>query len=529
MRSFHAPGRSPVYATTAMAATSHPLATATALDVLKSGGNAVDAALAAVAAQCVVEPAMTGIGGDCFAMIGKPSGEIIALNASGRAPAAATPEWYANNGISKIERTSPHAVTVPGSIDGWARLAADHGTRQLSDLLQPAIAYARDGFPVQPRVQLDWARGVQKLSRHAGARMHYLPDGDVPKVGRVMRMPALANTLAAVAEGGRDAFYAGPIAQDMVAELRELDGLHTLDDFAAQSSTYVDPIAIDYRGLRVYELPPNNQGVVALMILKILARFGRISDDAASPQRYNLMIEAARQAYAVRDAMLADPDTMNDGDLDFMLSDEMADKLASRIDLGRRAQDLGPLPRPGGSDTVYLTVIDKSGMAVSLINSLFADFGSGIATKKTGIVFQNRGEGFVIKPGHPNCIGPRKRPLHTLVPALATENGKLAMSFGVMGGAFQPVGHAYVISNMRDYGMDPQEALDFPRIFFDGGDIKVEETVPEATRDALTTMGHAVSVRDIPWGGGQIIAVDQATGCLIGASDGRKDGCALGY
>ncbi|MEM9029176.1 MAG: gamma-glutamyltransferase [Pseudomonadota bacterium] len=528
MRSFHFPGRSPVYASRAMCATSHPLATSTAIDVLRGGGNAVDAAVAATAVQCVVEPAMTGIGGDCFAMVAKPTGEIIALNASGRAPAAANCDWYADQGISSITRGSAHAVTVPGAIDGWSRLVSDHGTRSLQALLQPAIGYARDGFPVAPRVALDWMRGTEKLGADPGARIHFLFEGQPPRVGQVVRMPALADTLQAIAEGGRDAFYAGPIAADMVSELQASGGLHTLDDFAGQTSQYVTPITVSYGGLKVHELPPNNQGVVALQILRILERLGRISDDPGAARRYHVMIEVARQAYAVRDALLGDPD-MADVDVDHMLRDDVIDTLAARIDLDRRAEDLGPVPRPAGSDTVYLSVVDADGMAVSFINSLFADFGSGIVTTKTGIVLHNRGEAFRLEPGHPNGIAPGKRPLHTLVPALATKDDKLAMSFGVMGGAFQPVGHAYVLSNICDYGMDPQEALDFPRVFFEGEAVEIEDSVPQETRESLSAMGHQLAVRSIPWGGGQIIAVDPVTGSLIGGSDARKDGCAIGY
>lgn len=529
MRSFHAPGRSPAYAKSAMAATSHPLATAAALNVLRAGGNAVDAAIAAGAVHCVVEPAMTTIGGDCFAMIAKPGGDaIIALNASGRAPAAATPQWFADQGISKIARTSPHAVTVPGCIDGWATLAADHGTRSLGDLLRPAIHYARDGFAVTPRVGADWANAVEKLSGNAGAEQHYLNNGRAPLVGETVKLPALADTLSAIAENGRDAFYTGPIAQDMVDELNGLGGLHTMDDFAQTKSNYVTAIASDYHDLRIHEMPPNNQGIVALMILNVLKRIGRVSGDPASPRRYHLMIEVARQAYAVRDAWLADPDKAH-VDVDFMLSDEIAETISARIDMDKRREDLGPLPKPAGTDTVYVSVVDESGMAVSFINSIFSDFGSSITTKKTGILLQNRGEAFQLQEGHPNCIAPRKRPLHTLVPAIATRGGELAMSFGVMGGQFQPVGHAYVISNMLDYGMDPQEALDFPRAFFEGETVELEETIPQATREALAAMGHPVAVRKMPWGGGQVIVIDRAAGCLIGGSDARKDGCALGY
>lgn len=528
MRSFHLPGRSPVFATRAMCATSHPLATETALNVLRDGGNAVDAAIAACAVLCVVEHPMTGIGGDCLAMVAKPDGELVAMNATGKAPAAATPEWYAGNGITSIETTSPHAVTVPGAIDGWAKLLADHGTRALGDLLEPAIRCANDGYPVAPRVQWDWFKAVPKLRGNAGAGAHLLFNGEAPGVGQVVTFKALGKTLEAIASRGRDAFYTGAIAEDMVSELRGLGGLHTLEDFAAQTSKYVTPIATDYDGLRVHELPPNTHGVVALMVLEMFKRMGRISDDPMAPERFHVMIEASRLAYAMRDAFIGDPD-MADVPVAHLISDETIDTLVSRIDRKKRTSELAPVPQPAGSDTVYLSVVDESGLAVSFINSLFKGFGSGIVTRKTGVTMHNRAQGFTLEAGHPNAIGPGKRPLHTLVPAIVTENGTPVMSFGVMGGQFQPIGHVYVLTNMRDYGMDAQEALDFPRAFFEGDDVMIEEGVPLDVREALTQMGHGVKVRAEAWGGGQIVQMDRTAGVLIGASDPRKDGMAAGY
>lgn len=528
MRSLHLPGRSPVYARQAMCATSHPLASQTAISVLKDGGNAVDAAIAATAVLCVVEHPMTGIGGDCFALVSKPGEKPFALNASGRAPAALTCDYLLGKGIKAIERQSPHAVTVPGAVDGWATLLADHGTRTFKDLLQTAIAYAADGFVVAPRVATDWAGSVPKLSANANSAKHFLVDGKAPAVGDVMRFPNLAKSLAAIAEGGRDAYYEGEIAADIVQELNALGGVHTVEDFAAQRATYVDPISVNYRGLDILELPPNNHGVVVLIMLKMMDRIGKISNDPDDAERHHVMLEMARLAYAMRDEFVADPD-MADVPVDHMLDDQVIAELVSRIDRGTARLDLGPMPQPKGSDTVYLSIVDKDGMAVSFINSLFADFGSGIATDKTGIMLHNRGQGFVVVPGHRNCVEPRKRPLHTLIPALAMRNGELAMSFGVMGGAYQPAGHAHVLSNRLDYGMDPQEALDSQRVFFDGNKVLVEETASEAFREALAAKGHEISVRGIPWGGGQIVEVDRAKGTLIGASDPRKDGCALGY
>lgn len=343
-----------------------------------------------------------------------------------------------------------------------------------------------------------------------------------------MRFPALARTLKIIAEQGRDGFYQGEVAEDIIAELKELGGLHTLEDFAAQRCSYVDPISVTYRGVELWELPPNNQGIVALIMLKILEKTGFGTDNATSAERYQMMMEAGRLAYAMRDAFVADPE-MAGVPVEHMLSDAVIGDLARRIDPKRRTPDLGPVPQPSGSDTIYLSVADEQGMAVSFINSIYSPFGSGIMTRKTGIMLHNRGQGFVLDPKHPNCIAPRKRPMHTLVPAMAMRDGKPFLSFGVMGAAFQPMGHAYVLTNMLDFGMDPQEAIDCCRVFFEGEELQAEETVPIATLERLAAMGHKVTIRGEPWGGGQAVCFDHENGVLIGASDPRKDGCAIGY
>ncbi len=527
MRSFHFPGRSPIYARSAMCATSHPLASTTAVDILRKGGNAVDAAVAACAVLCVVEPAMTGIGGDCFAMIAKPGAAPIGFSGCGRAPRGAEASWFAAQGITSIEMTSPHAVNVPGSIDGWGEILARHGTIGLDRALSPAIDLAEQGFPVAPRVAFDWARGAAKLSRHEGARTHYLPTGRPPRVGEIVRLPALAATLRRIAEHGRDGFYAGPVADDLVQTLSALGGLHRLDDFAVQRSSEVEPISVKYRDVELYELPPSNQGLVALLLLRMHDRLG-LTCAPDSAERYHALLECARLAYAVRDRYLADPDPAT-VPVTEILTDRYVDGLLDRIDLKRRSPDLGPVPSPVGSDTTYLTVVDADGMAVSFINSLFSDFGSGIVGPNSGVVLNNRGQGFSIEPGHPNVIAPGKRPLHTLVPAYATRNGRPWLSFGVMGGAFQPTGHVFVLTSLTDHGLDPQEALDLPRIFFEGGETVIEESVPADVRAQLEAMGHTLRVREVAWGGGQIVLFDHDNGVLVGASDARKDGCASGW
>ncbi len=528
MRSYHLPGRSPVIARHAMAATSHPLATLTAVETLKRGGNAIDAAITATALLCVVEPAMTGIGGDCFALIHKPGTGLIALNGSGRAPAKATPEWFTSKGVKSIEVTSPHSVTIPGAVDAWAKLLADHGTITLAQALEPAIDAAVNGFAVQPRVSHDWAGLAAKIALNDGAKQHLLKDGRTPRAGEIMRFPALGETLKLIARDGRDAFYLGSVAADIANDLKALGGAHEASDFVNQACDYVVPISVPYKGVELHELPPNNQGIVALMILKIIEHLGPLGDDPGSPERYHVLMEAARIAYAARDIFVADP-AMADVPVAHMLSDAFARTLATRIDRRTRLADLGPIPQPQGTDTTYLTVTDKTGMVVSFINSLFAGFGSGIVTRRTGVVLQNRGCGFVLTPGHRNCIAPGKRPMHTLVPAIATKAGRPWLSFGVMGGAYQPLGHVQVMTNRLDYALDTQEAVDFPRMFFEDGKLQVEATIPLSTRTALSAMGHVVSQRGDPWGGAQLIEFDHANGTVIGASDPRKDGCALGY
>jgi len=530
MRDFQLPGRSPVHSENGAVATSHPLSTATALDVLRQGGNAVDAAIAAVAVQGVVEPHMTGIGGDCFAILCDADGNLSGLNGSGRAPKAATLSWFLDRGITEIASDSIHAVTVPGAVDAWHRLLREHGTWGLDRALAPAIAYAEEGFAVTPRVGGDWAGEVDRLARDPGAARHYLVAGKAPAIGTRHRLPALAETLRRIAENGPAGFYSGPVAEDIVATIQGYGGLMALEDLAAVAATTETPITTDYRGFTVAELPPNGQGLTALILLNILERFDLAALDPAGAERFHLEMEAARIAYGCRDAFISDPATMTVATAD-LLSKDYAARLAGRIDPDRRgahpsADDLTPK-----ADTVYLTVVDRDRRAISLINSVYGSFGVGIATPDTGVVLQNRGACFVIEAGHPNAIDAAKRPMHTIIPGFVLKDGAPHMSFGVMGGAYQPCGHAHFLTNMIDYGMDVQEALDFPRVFWDTGDgaLLAETGVPATTWDGLAERGHAVRAARKPHGGGQAIRIDAESGFLIAGSDPRKDGCALGF
>jgi len=525
-RDFQLPGRSPVIACEGMAATSHPLATLAAIDTLRGGGNAADAAVTAAAVLGVIEPHMTGIGGDCFCMVSKPGSPVWAYNGCGRTSHRASAEGLLDKGIGSIPLDSIHAVTVPGAVEAWAAILGAHGRSGLDRALAPAIRYAAGGFPVALRIAWDWSGMAGKLRADPGAARHFLFGGHAPAEGDVVKFAALAETLNAIAAKGPGAFYEGPIAQDMLATVAERGSFLTADDFAQHRGTVVSPFSSNYRGLDVLELPPNTQGLTALVLLNILERFDVAALDPLGPERFHLALEAARLAYAVRDTHIADPAAMRTS-AESLIEKGFAAKLAERIDPARRVSlPCAPFP---GSDTVYLAVVDRDRMAVSLINSLYSNFGVGICTEKTGILLTNRGACFVLDPDHPNMFAPGKRPLHTIIPALAFRDGRCDMAFGVMGSHFQPMGHVHVVTNMVDFGMDVQAAIDAPRAFFGNEQTVVERGMSQATREGLTARGHDVAIAHAPWGGGQAVQIDWRRGVLIGGSDPRKDGCALGY
>jgi gamma-glutamyltranspeptidase / glutathione hydrolase len=525
-RDFQLPGRSAVIACEGMAATSHPLASLAAVETLRAGGNAADAAVAAVAVLCVVEPQMTGIGGDCFAMVHVPGRPVWGYNGSGRAGAHASLGALTAQGARAIAPDSIHAVTVPGAIDAWAAILAAHGRFPLERALAPAIRHAEGGFPVAGRIAWDWARAVNKLAADRGATRHYLFDGRPPTEGDVVKLPALARTLKSVAANGPRAFYEGPIADDIVATVAGRGSFLTADDLACHRGEVVAPIATNYRGLDVLELPPNTQGLIALVLLNILERFDLAALDPLGAERFHLALEAARFAYAVRDRHLADPVTMR-ASVAALIDKAFAAQLAGCIDPACRA--VSARVAAGGDDTVYLSVVDRDRMAVSLINTLYDPFAGGICTENTGIMLTNRGACFVLEPDHPNAFGPGKRPLHTIIPALGFRGGRCDLAFGVMGAHYQPMGHAQFVTNLIDYGMDVQAAIDAPRAFFVRDKSVVERGLPPASIEGLRARGHDVELAVSPWGGGQAIRIDWERGVLIGGSDPRKDGCALGY
>ena len=524
-RDFQLPGRSPVIACDGMAATSHPLATLAAVDALRAGGSAADAAVAAAATLCVVEPHMTGIGGDCYCLVSQPGKPVWGYNGSGRAGARASLEALRAQGLTDLGN-SIHSVTVPGAIDAWEALLAAHGRFDLGRALQPAIKYAEGGFPVTARVAWDWARYTGKLAADPGAARHYLFNGAAPNEGDVIRFPALAGTLRTIGAKGAHAFYQGEIAADMVATLSARGSFLTLEDFAHHRGDAVTPISTRYRGIDLTEIPPNGQGLTALVMLNILENFDLAALDPLGPDRFHLVLEAARLAYAVRDTHLADAKHMR-VPVAALIDKGFAKKLGSRIDMTRRAV-LPSAPTPG-SDTVYLTVVDRDRMAVSFINSLFSNFGAGICTEKSGIMLTNRGSCFTLDAAHPNAFGPAKRPMHTIIPAMMMRDGRCDMTFGVMGSHYQPMGHVQIVLNMLDYGMDVQQAIDAPRFFFEGEKTLVEHGTAAATVEGLKARGHDVAFAPTPWGGAQSIKIDWDRGVLIGGSEPRKDGCALGY
>lgn len=527
MRDFHRPGRSAVFAQNGLCATSHPLAAAVALDLLRAGGTAADAAVGAAVLLGVCEPQMCGIGGDCFAMV-KPAGaeRIVGLNGSGRAPAAATAERLRAEGLGAVPPRAAHAVTIPGAVAAFERLLADWGRLGLAEALAPAIRYAESGVPVAPRVAHDWAEGADALS--GAARALFLPGGAAPKPGELFRAPAQAEALKLIAKHGAKGFYEGPVADDMVASLRALGGLHAAEDFAACAPEIVEPIAGAYRDVEIVELPPNGHGATAILMARLLGGFEIGKLDPFGPMRAHLEAEVGKLAYDARNRFIADPAAMRFG-LEPMLDDAKVAALAQLIDPQRALHDARKATAAIHKDTVYVCVVDRDGMAVSLIYSIFHSFGSGLASEKYGILFQNRGAGFSLEKGHPNELGPGKRPLHTIIPGMLRRAGRVVMPFGVMGGQYQPTGHLRLVSNMVDYGMDVQAAIDGPRSFVEDGALTLERGYDEAVIAPLEAKGHAVRWRPDPLGGAQAIVIDHARGVLIGGSDPRKDGIALGY
>lgn len=531
-------GRSPVYAPNGVAATSQPLATSAAIRVLENGGNAIDAAVTAAAVLSVVEPMMTGPGGDMFALIWSAKEKhLVALNASGRAGSLMTREELLKRGRKRIER-GPESVTVPGALAGWDLLLKKYGTITLAQAVQPAIGYAENGFPVTPVISGDWAPEQKLLAADEGGRTTFLIDGHTPKPGDWFRNPDMANTLREIAKEGPAALYGGALGQKIVDHLQKLGGFLTLDDLKRNQPTWVTPISTMFKGYRVWELPPNNQGIATLEMLRILDPYDLKGMGQNSAPYLHHLIEAKKLAYADL--------ARYDGDADHLeltpaqiLSDPFINERRSHIDEHHAATHVDPGPGRTSSETIYLTVADKDGNMVSFINSQFDEFGSGIVVPGTGFSLQDRGLGFTMEPNLPNTVAPGKRPFHTLIPGFVTKPGPNSapdgtgdepyMSFGLMGGAMQAQGHAQFLINMFVFGMNVQQAMDAGRFRHENGTkVIVEPVIADSVIQQLRAMGHDVSVsRPSQFGGSQAI-IKLPRGYVAG-SDPRKDGHAAGY
>jgi gamma-glutamyltranspeptidase / glutathione hydrolase len=538
--------RSVVMARNGVIATSQPLASAAGLQVLQSGGNAIDAAVTAAAVLSVVEPTMNGIGGDLFAIIYDAKTQTLkALNASGRAGAAATPAFFAGRKLTSIPYRGELSVSVPGVVDGWSELLATHGTITMAQALGPAIGYAREGYAVAEVLAHQWANAEATLARDPAAAHTFLIDGRAPRPGEIVRNPNLAASLEAIANGGRDAFYKGELGARIVKDLQARDGILTAADFAAHRSDWVETISTSYRGYHVHEMPPNTQGIAALQMLNILEGFDLKAMGHNSGAYLHHLVEAKRIAFADRDAHLATPEAMRPDALEMMLSKDYAAKRRADINPARAARDYaagtagGVIPgarslEPGAfreamGDTIYLTVADRHGNVVSLIQSIYESFGAGIVAGGTGIVLHNRGSQFSLDSSHPNVVAPGKRPFHTLVPAMVMKDGRPWLSFGVMGGDMQPQGHVQVLINLIDFGMNVQEAGEAPRFRHTGSGLALESAVTPEARFYLNDRGHRLINSIGVFGGFQGILIDPTTGVMMGGSDPRKDGLAIGY
>ena len=534
--------RSDVIAPAAMAATSHPLATQIALDIMRQGGSAVDAAIAANAALGLMEPTGCGIGGDLFAIVwDAESGRLHGLNASGRSPRALSLEWFQDNGYERIPRYGPLPVSVPGAVDGWFELHGRFGRLPMKEVLAPAIRYARDGFPVSEVIAHYWAINAERLGEYPGFAEVFMPGGRAPDKGEIFRNPALADTYEKLATGGRDAFYRGEIARAIADYMQANGGFLSYEDLATHSSDWVEPVAASYRGHDIWQLPPNTQGIAGLQILQVLEGYDIAAMGFGSADYMHLFIEAKKLAFEDRARFYADPDFM-DVSVEKLISEEYAATRRSLIDLGKAAASY-PHGDPAvlrDGDTIYLTVADAEGNMVSLIQSNYRGMGSGMTPPGLGFVLQDRGEMFSLQPGHPNAFAPGKRPFTTIIPGFVTKDGKPWLSFGVMGGGMQPQGHAQVLVNMIDFGMEPQAAGDAPRMrhdgsseptderMTDGGVVRLEQGFPPEAIAELERRGHRVEVlNDGGYGGYQAIRNDEHA--WVGASESRKDGHAAGY
>jgi gamma-glutamyltranspeptidase / glutathione hydrolase len=528
MRKIYQPGRSNVLSNNAMVATSQPLSSQEAINILKLGGNAVDAAIAASAVLSVIEPGSTGIGGDCFAIIKMNNKKATSINGSGITPKKASLDYFKSNKIDSIGLLSPHSVTIPGAVDAWYEMHKKFGKLDFEKLFETAIYYATEGFPVHEIEAFHWKKNEDKLKKNSVTKQIFLNDNKAPIFGKKFSNSQLANTLTLIGKKGAKAFYEGEIAGDMVKSLNNLGGLHTEEDFYNQKTIFSDTLISNYKDFKIHQCPPNGPGLVVHLMMKLLEKFNWNKINYFDPMRFHIQAEVTKVCFEIKETILGDPQ-FNNMDIEYLMSNETIDNLFKKINLDKvyYSDKLFVTSHP---ETVYLTVVDDNLNAVSFINSICHAFGSGICSENSGILFQNRGVNFRLEENHPNCIDSNKRPLHTIIPGLLTnKSNETIMSYGVMGGQYQPIGQAHVLQNIYDFDMSMQEAIDAPRAFALNGKLKVENSFSQKSVENLSKLGHDIEIAEEGIGGGQGIMIDRKEGVLIGGSDPRKDGLAIGY
>ena len=528
MRELSYPGRSDVLAQNGMVATSNPLSSMEAIDILKKGGNAIDASIAASAVQSVVCPSATGVGGDCFAIIALNGKNPIAVNGSGIAPRKADLKYFIEKRIKNIDLCSPHSVTIPGSVHAWCSIHEKYGKLDFEQVLKGAENYARNGFPVHEIEAASWKENENKLKKNNNSKSLFLKNNKSYEFGEVFKNIPLANTLKLIGKDKIKGFYHSDITRDMVKTLNDLGGLHTEEDFHSQETIFSSTISNTYKDYKIHQCPLNGPGIIVLLMMAISEKLNIEKYQPSSFERYHIQAEITKVCYEVKETILGDPN-YNKIDINKILSNEFIDNLISKISIKKTYNSKNSFVT-SHPETVYLTVVDKDLNAVSFINSICHSFGSAITTTNSGILFQNRGVNFRLEKDHPNAIQGNKRPLHTIIPGLLTNNDdETVLSYGVMGGQYQPIGQTHVLQNIIDYNLNIQEALDLPRVFALDGLLKIEKSLDKLIAKQLDNIGHNISVVPNAIGGGQCIKIDRSKGVLIGGSDSRKDGMAIGY
>ena len=528
MRNRHIPGRSNVISTNGIAATSQPLSTLEAISILKKGGNAVDAAIAASAVQAVIEPNSTGLGGDCFALIAFNNKKPISVNGSGIMPKNSDLSFFIKNKINNISVHSPHSVTIPGAVHAWYSMHQKYGKLDFEELFITAENYARNGYPVHEIVAYSWEKNIKKILNNKNTKKIFSKNGKPYKFGEIHNNISLADTIKSIARNGIEDFYRGYIAEDIIKSLKELGGNHSVEDFNNQDTLFSDTISNKYKNNTLHQCPPSSPGITVLIMMAILERFKINEIDPLSADRFHLQAEATKLAYEIKECVIGDP-KFNNYDPKNLLKKEYIFNLVKKISMKKiyKPKNFTMTAHP---ETIYLTVVDKDLNAVSFINSICFAFGSGITTSKTGILLHNRGVNFRIEKQHPNSVGSNKRPLHTIIPGIVTNKSKeVILSYGVMGGQYQPVGQTHILQNIFDFNMSVQEAIDCPRAFYLNEKYLLEKSVPLSVFKELQNRGHHTIYSEETHGGGQAIFIDRKKGTLVAGSDPRKDGCAIGY